>query len=236
MIVAVSPLIAKQYGKRIRAVSPAIELVWPNEGGGWSGEADAVEVVYFSEDFWTTGSFRSLLPQLFTLSSLRWFHTFSAGVDNPAFRMLVERGVVLTNSSGITREPIAQYVIAMMLRVVKRMDDWSQAQRERRWEPIETGELTGKTVGIVGGGQIGGEVARLGKAVGIPVVGCPRRRRRTRSGYALLAPERRTERLATEERGARRRLALSQTGHQSAAPGPTDSLARLVIMDRQGRL
>ena len=199
MIVAVSPLIAKQYGARIRAVSPEIGLVWPNDGGGWSGDTDAVEVVYFSEDFWTTGAFRSLLPQLFTLSSLRWFHTFSAGVDNPAFRMLVERGVVLTNSSGITREPIAQYVLAMMLRVVKPMDDWSQAQRERRWEPIETGELTGKTVGIVGVGQIGGEVARLAKAFGMRVVGCRRRLRRMRYVDELVPPERLHELLAQSD-------------------------------------
>ena len=66
--------------------------------------------------------------------------------------------MVLTNAAGTTAEPIAQYVIGMMLRVAKRMDAWDEAQRERRWESLQTEELTGKTVGIVGVGHIGGDV------------------------------------------------------------------------------
>ena len=196
MIIAVSSLIAERYGERIRAVAPGIELVWPTGDGGWTGDVQAAEVLYFSEDFWTSGSGRSLLPQLFTLPTLRWFHSFSAGVDNPAFRMLLERGVILTNSSGTTGEPIAQYVIAMMLRIVKRIDAWAEAQRERRWQPIETEELTGKTVGIVGVGNIGGEVARLAKAFRMQVIGCRRRQRRVRYVDELVPPDRLGELLA----------------------------------------
>ena len=88
---------------------------------------------------------------------------------------------MLTNSSGTSSIPIAQYVIGMMLRVVKRMDGWSEAQRERRWENIESGELTGKTLGIVGVGHIGGEVARLAKAFGMRVVATRRSPKRPRN-------------------------------------------------------
>ena len=204
MILAVSALIAERYGERLRAVAPAIELVWPKgdaagTGGGWTGDVQAAEVVYFSEDFWTSGSGRALLPQLFTLPNMRWFHSFSAGVDNAAFRMLLERGVILTNSSGTTSEPIAQYVLAMMLRIVKRMDAWAEAQRERRWQPIETEELTGKTVGIVGVGHIGGEVARLAKAFRMNVIGCRRRRRGMRYVDELVPPERLGDLLARSD-------------------------------------
>jgi phosphoglycerate dehydrogenase-like enzyme len=180
-------------------VAPDIELAWPREDGGWTGDAQAAEVVYFSEDFWTSGVFRALLPQLFTLPRLRWFHTFSAGVDHPAFRALIERGLLLTNSAGTTSEPIAQYVIAMMLRIVKRMDAWAQAQRERRWQPIEADELTGKTVGIVGVGHIGGEVARLAQAFRMRVIGCRRRQRRLRFVDELVPPERLPDLLARSD-------------------------------------
>ncbi len=190
MIIAVSPLMAERYGERIREAAPGCELIWPLEGGGWSGDADAAEVVYFSEDFWTSGSFRTLLPQLFTLPRLRWFHTFSAGVDHPAFRAVVERGALLTNAAGTTAEPIAQYVLAMLLRIVKRTDAWAGAQRERRWQQVETGELTGKTAGIVGVGKIGGEVARLAKAFRMQVIGCRRRPRKPRYVDELLPPDR----------------------------------------------
>ena len=199
MILALSPRVAQRYGERIRALAPGIELVWPTEDGGWTGDAQAVEIVYFSEDFWTSGQSRALLPQLFTLPRLRWFHTFSAGVDHPVFRTLVERGVLLTNSPGTTREPIAQYVVAMMLRVVKRMDAWAQAQRERRWQPIESDELTAKTVGIVGVGRIGGELARLAKAFRMRVIGCRRRQRRMRFVDELVPPERLPDLLARSD-------------------------------------
>ena len=191
MIVAVSSGIAEKYGARIRAVGRGIELVHPVGGGdAWSGAAQAAEAVYFSEDFWTSGVSRTVLPQLFTLPNLRWFHTFSAGVDHPAFGALLERGVILTNSSGSSSKPIAQYVLGMMLRVAKRMDDWAEAQRHRRWESIETDELTGKTAGIVGVGHIGGEVARLSRAFGMHVIGCRRSQRRARNVGELVPPER----------------------------------------------
>ena len=180
MIVAVSPRVAERYGGRIRAVAPSLQLVSPEPGGGWTGDPETAEVAYFSEDFWTSGRFRAVLPQLFTLPRLRWFHSFSAGVDNPAFRALVERGVLLTNSAGASSQPIAQYVLGMMLRVTKRMDVWAEAQRERVWRQVETDELTGKTAGIVGVGHIGGEVARLAQPFGMRVLGVRRLARKPR--------------------------------------------------------
>ena len=180
MIVAVSPRVAERYGGRIRAVAPGVELISPTPDGGWTGDAQSVEVAYFSEDFWTSGHFRAVLPQLFALPSLRWFHSFSAGVDHPAFRSLIERGVLLTNSAGTSSRPIAQYVLGMMLRVAKRMDAWAEGQRDRSWRQIETDELTGKTLGIVGVGHIGGEVARLAQAFDMRVIGYRRRSRKPR--------------------------------------------------------
>ncbi|MEX1255858.1 MAG: D-2-hydroxyacid dehydrogenase [Dehalococcoidia bacterium] len=187
MIIAVSSLVAEQYGERIRAVASNVELVWP-EGEGWSGDEQAAGVAYFSEDFWTTN--RDQMVQLFTLPNLRWFHSFAAGVDHPAFRALLERGVTVTNSPGGSSPAIAQYVIGMMLRVAKRMDAWAESQRDRRWAPIPTEELTGKTLGIIGVGHIGGEVARLAQAFGMRVVGCRRSQRRIRHVDEIVPPER----------------------------------------------
>jgi phosphoglycerate dehydrogenase-like enzyme len=198
VIVAVSALVAEQYGARIRAVAPGIQLVSPREDG-WPEPAQTAEVAYFSADFWTSEAGRRAMPQLFGFPRLRWFHSFSAGVDHPAFRALLERGVLLTNSAGASAVPIAQYVLAMMLRVVKRSDAWAESQRERRWQPIETDELTGKTAGIVGVGHIGGEVARLAKAFRMQVIGCRRRQRRPRHVDQVVPPERLAELLARSD-------------------------------------
>lgn len=196
MIVVTSSQVAERYGDRIRAVAPGIEIATITAGGGpWQDG----EVAYFSEDFWTAPENREFRFQLFGLQKLRWFHSFSAGVDNPAFWALAERGVQVTNSSGASSRPIAQYVLAMMLRIVERMDDWSRAQAERRWESIRTDELTGKTVGVIGLGSIGGEVARLATAFGMRVIGCRRSQRRARSVDTLVPPERLPELLSASD-------------------------------------
>jgi phosphoglycerate dehydrogenase-like enzyme len=198
MIIAVSPRVAEEYGGRIRALAPKARLVFPAEAG-WPDGTDDAEVAYFAEDFWTSALGRQTRAQLFTLPRLRWFHSFAAGVDNPAFGALLERGVRLTNSPGASSTPIAQYAAGMMLRVVKRMDAWAEAQRARRWEPIEPDELTGKTAGVVGLGHIGGEVARLAKALGMRVVGCRRRQRPVRHVDELVPPERLHDLLAAAD-------------------------------------
>src|SRR3990172_6058578 len=99
MIIAVSSLVAQRYGERIRAVAPDARLVHPT-ADGWPEEAETAEGAYFSEDFWTSETSRQLVPVLFGLPRLRWFHSFSAGVDHPAFRAVLERRVLLTNSPG----------------------------------------------------------------------------------------------------------------------------------------
>jgi phosphoglycerate dehydrogenase-like enzyme len=196
MIVVTTPLVAERYGDRVRAAAPGVELASISaESGPWQ-EGD---VAYFSEDFWTDLANRDHRVRLFTLPKLRWFHSFSAGTDNPAFRALLERGVLVTNSSGASSPAIAQYVLGMMLRVAKRMDQWSNAQAERRWQSIPTRELTDMTVGIVGLGSIGGEVARLTKAFGMHVIGLRRNQRRARYVDTLVPPERLPELLAASD-------------------------------------
>lgn len=189
VLAAVSPLVADRYGSRLRALAPGARIVTPQDGA-WPDEAQRATVAYFSQDFWNSEASRPAGGRLFALPGLRWFHSFSAGVDHPAFRSLLDRGVLLTNSSGSSAPSIAQYVVGMMLRVSKRMDGWMENQRQRAWQSQETEELTGKTVGIVGVGAIGGEVARLARAFGMRVVGLRRRQRAMRNIDELLPPER----------------------------------------------
>ena len=189
MIIACSELVAERYGERMRSIAPGAELVVPVEHA-WPERAQEAAVAYFSQDFWWREEGRPVGGRLFALPGLRWFHSFSAGVDHPAFRTLLERGVLLSNSSGSSSVPIAQYVLAMMLRATKRFDALAEAQRGRRWQPVQAEELTGKTAGIVGVGHIGGEVARLAQAFGMRVIGCRRRRAHARYVDELVTPER----------------------------------------------
>jgi phosphoglycerate dehydrogenase-like enzyme len=198
IIAAVSPLVAERFGEQLRAAAPDARIVTPVDGR-WPDAVRDSTVAYFSQDFWNNDASRSAGVHLFGLPALRWFHSFSAGVDHPAFRSLLERGVTLSNSSGSSAPSIAQYVIGMMLRISKRMDEWTANQRERRWQALETQELTGRTVGVVGVGAIGGEVARLAKALNMRVIGLRRRQRRLRNVDELAPPERLHELLAASD-------------------------------------
>jgi phosphoglycerate dehydrogenase-like enzyme len=141
----------------------------------WEGDPAEAEVCCLSADMWEDLESRQMvLPALFRLEHLRWFHSFSAGVDSPAFKIILDRGTLLTNSSGASAPSIAQYVITMMLHRSKPVETWREQQARREWRPAQGRDLTGQTAGIIGTGAIGGEVARLAKAMGMRTIGARR--------------------------------------------------------------
>lgn len=184
MKIVVSAAIARDYGRRIRAIVPRAKLITPSvtPGGSalWSGDVTGADIALLSEDLWQDlGLRQKVLPAFFRIDGLKWLHTFSAGVDAPVFQAIIDRGALLTNSSGASAPSIAQYALAMMLHRTKRIDEWRDQQRRHEWAMLNTGELTGQTAGIIGTGAIGGEVARLAKAFGMRTVGMRRSDKRT---------------------------------------------------------
>lgn len=185
MKIIVSGAVAKQYGKRIRAAVPGAKLVTPSlDAKGavrWTGDPASADVCFFSEDFWQELPMRqSVLPVVFRLEGLKWFHTFSAGTDSGVFQAMIDRGTLLTNSSGASAPSIAQYVLAMMLARTKPLAKWHEQQSRAEWTQLTAGELTGQTCGIIGTGAIGGEVARLAKAFNMRTIGMRRSDKKTR--------------------------------------------------------
>jgi len=92
---------------------------------------------------------------------LEWIHSFSAGVDRVATPAVKARGLMVTNARGVFSRPIAEYVVMMCLAIARRLPQLLELQRERTWQPLRGTELGGMTVGIVGFGSIGSEIARL---------------------------------------------------------------------------
>lgn len=108
-------------------------------------------------------------------SALRWVQTGSAGVDNLPLDELEPRGVVVTSASGVHPVPMAETAFAMLLSFSRKLHLSVRKQAERKWERFEPyGELRGRTMGIVGAGQIGAEVARLAQAFGMRTIGVRR--------------------------------------------------------------
>jgi phosphoglycerate dehydrogenase-like enzyme len=111
------------------------------------------------------------------LPGLRWVHATSAGAGEQVRRAglaaeALER-VAVTTSSGVHAVPLAEFAILGLLAVAKDLPRLVADQRARAWpevrEPFR--ELRGQTLFLVGLGDIGREVARLGKALGMRTVG-----------------------------------------------------------------
>lgn len=109
--------------------------------------------------------------------SLRWLHLRGAGIDRIAVPRLLESDVVLTNGSGNHAPNIAEHVLSLMLAFARQLPLLIRQQGRKQWAAPPARrvfELGGQTLGIVGCGAIGQEVAWRAKALGLHVIGVRR--------------------------------------------------------------
>jgi phosphoglycerate dehydrogenase-like enzyme len=102
---------------------------------------------------------------------LRWIHSVTAGIADLLAPELVERAIVVTNSAGVYAGAIAEYSLAALVLLGRRIPELLRAAGERRWvdeHPLGR-ELAGRQVGIVGYGGIGRALARLCTQAGMRV-------------------------------------------------------------------
>jgi phosphoglycerate dehydrogenase-like enzyme len=119
-------------------------------------------------------------------SDLRWIHWGGAGVDTLLFPRLVDSDVVVTNARGVFDEPMAEYVLGLVLALAKAFPRTMQAQRERRWDYRTVERVQGKRALVVGVGSIGRAIARLLRAAGLQVEGVGRRARAQDADFGLV--------------------------------------------------
>jgi phosphoglycerate dehydrogenase-like enzyme len=112
---------------------------------------------------------------------LKWIQLTSAGVDRFLNPELLKSNITLANVSGIHATPIGEFVIEMMLMFVKKAPKCFEMKQKHEWQRFTPSVLRGKTVGIIGLGSIGKEVARLSKAFGMKVIAV---RRSIKTGHA----------------------------------------------------
>ncbi|HEY8480076.1 MAG TPA: D-2-hydroxyacid dehydrogenase [Spirillospora sp.] len=103
-----------------------------------------------------------------------WIHIASAGVDRLLFSDLVESDTIVTNSRGVFDEPIAEYVLGLVLAFAKDLHTTVRLQGERRWRHRETERITGARALVVGTGPIGRAIGRRLSAAGLTVSGAGR--------------------------------------------------------------
>ena len=105
---------------------------------------------------------------------LKWVHSRNAGLDSMLFPELIESPVPLTNGSGVFSPSLGEFALAMMLYFAKDLRRMLRNQAAGHWAPFDVQMIAGKTLGIVGYGDIGSEVATRAHAMGMRVLALKR--------------------------------------------------------------
>jgi phosphoglycerate dehydrogenase-like enzyme len=172
--IGLSPILSARYRRedleRIAAAAPGSRLVSVSSEGLADGDLSDVEVLL-----------RGPLPQvifdrlLARCPRLMWVHSATAGVERVLTPAALERGLAITNARGVFSEPIAEYVLMMILAISRRLPQLLELQREKTWQPLAAREMADLTVGIVGLGSIGRRVAEMCLDMGGRVIAVRRR-------------------------------------------------------------
>ncbi len=107
---------------------------------------------------------------------LRWIHSTAAGVDQLLYPEVLDREIMVTTSSGI-HHSLVEHVLAVLLALTRRLHIAMRNQIQHRWERsqrIMGDEIAGQTLGILGLGAIGTELATKAHALGMRVIGTKR--------------------------------------------------------------
>lgn len=114
-------------------------------------------------------------------AQLRWVHTSAVAVETICLKELFERGIEVSNTRGVQAVPIAEHVMAVVLAFAKHLPFALEHQRQAQWVQNEfVGTrlpwlLKGKTLGVIGVGTIGLEIASRARAFGMRVIAMRRR-------------------------------------------------------------
>jgi glyoxylate/hydroxypyruvate reductase A len=131
----------------------------------WLAQADAM----FDFDRRLSAQLPALAPHL------RWIQSTSSGIG-PFLRQtgLDRSGIAVTNAAGVHAVPLAEHAILAMLYFCKEVPRLRAEQAAHRWERYCGRQLRGQTVGVVGMGRVGREIARLSQGMGLRVLGVKR--------------------------------------------------------------
>lgn len=154
---------------RVHELAPDMNVLVTNDPQDIEAVLDDIEIA-------AAGFPRELLPRA---RKLRWYQNWGAGVDwllrQPE---AVDLPFILTNASGVHAIPISEHIFALMLAFARRLHDAVRAQTHHKWTPEgEMGpvmELAGKTLVLIGAGEIGGRTARLARGLEMRVLGVRR--------------------------------------------------------------
>ena len=121
---------------------------------------------------------RKLVEFCKTAPSLKWVHAFTTGIDGIVQSELGNLDIRITSTKGIHGDPLSDHVLAFIFSFLRTLPFLRNCQAQREWvhdrKRITADESFDKTVGIVGLGSIGTQIARKCKLLGMRVIATKR--------------------------------------------------------------
>ncbi|SFJ98948.1 Phosphoglycerate dehydrogenase [Marinilactibacillus piezotolerans] len=155
-----------QQEEKIKELAPDYKLISSLEE---ADNLEDIEVVYG----WKSEDGNKLIDH--SANQVKWIQVASAGVDYLDQEKLKKQDILLTNSSGIHSNGIAESVFGMLLNYTRGMDISLKAQLKSEWISVDTLlELSGKTMMIVGTGEIGKQTGKVAHAFDMKTIGINR--------------------------------------------------------------
>jgi phosphoglycerate dehydrogenase-like enzyme len=165
MILVTTCPVSDRHLAKIREIAPELDIrVHPGISEAETDLPHAQILITYGEDL--TDDIIARCAQL------KWIHVLSAGLELMPFNGIAERDILVTNARGIHIIPMAEYTIGLILMFSRRFVELYQNQLAHNWDrTIRIDELHGQTLGVVGAGAIGSEIAKRAKAFGVHTVG-----------------------------------------------------------------
>lgn len=132
------------------------------------GSVESIPDEYLDTHIVGAGVIVERVPEM---KDLQWVMSFSAGIDHWQKWGQLPSHVPLTNLPGGSGIPISEYVIGLMLNLAKKFNTLWDQQKEKKFIRVRGEELYGKTIGIIGLGGIGRQIAKRAKAFDMRVIG-----------------------------------------------------------------
>jgi phosphoglycerate dehydrogenase-like enzyme len=164
--------VAYRLEERFAALEPAISTFSARDRDSLAARIGDAEVLVVS-GLWDN----ALLGRA---TRLRYIQSIGAGTDQFARDRLSARGIRLASARGVNYRAVAEHAMALILALSRRLPEARDNQRRHHWREMigdlsqREDELGGKTLLIVGLGQIGGRLAELAKAFDMRVIGLRR--------------------------------------------------------------
>lgn len=179
-VVFVTGAVSEAQLGQIRAAAPGADIRYFARSSDMEAEIEAAEVV-------AGGISASALARA---RNLKWVQSWAAGPDQLMYPEFVASDVLATSCKSNGAIPLAEHAMMLMLMLNRDMPRWMRAQSERRWDHWSHPELNGLTVGIIGLGHSGQDLALKAKAFHMRVLGIRRDPRPTPNVDELFTHER----------------------------------------------